>query len=305
MLDVLLNTNEVLIQMRAEGQTDSSVGPSFGPYWSWPSVSHFSDVSKRAFEIWHERLTPDLTGKFGPVRHLFVRMLYLAEGTSFSIRLLTSWAMTLQALALARVRLEQAIVCSYLVHEDESAGIEPFVRHISIKRYQNTRAALSDSGIATQLGSVDLATLQAEAITSQERITPGFDIDHDRLQRKWTRLDLRAMARRRDELTADGARISKDRLERDYVSLYKSASSIVHSDCSALSHAYLDIFPAMQPDGPAVLMPLPSWATTSVAFTSHYDILQVFEVLRLFGIDCEDELEELRTEWLECIEKHL
>lgn len=290
--------------MRAEGQSDSSVGPTFGPYWSWPSVSSFAEVSKRAFEIWHERLTPDVRAKFGPTRHLFVRMLYLAEGTSLSIRLLTSWAMTLQALALARVRLEQAIVCSYLLHEDESAGLEPFVRYISIKRYEDTRAALSDTDIVTQLGSVDLVALRAEAIASQQSITPGFNIDNDRLQRKWTRLDLRSMARRRDELTAEGARISMDSLERDYVSLYKSASSIVHSDCSALSQDYLDIF-ARPPDGPAVLMPLPSWAIMSVAFTSHYDILQVFEVLRLFGIDCEDELEELRTGWLDCIEKHL
>ena len=91
--------------------------PNFGPYLSWASVKDFSEISQKAFEIYHEIISNDLLEKFSPTQHLFIRQLYLAETSSFSIRLLTSWAMILQALALARTRLEHTIICSYIIHE--------------------------------------------------------------------------------------------------------------------------------------------------------------------------------------------
>ena len=141
-----------------------AAAPNFGPYSLWPSVNRFTEISRRAFEIYHEKVSPENSKRFRPVHHLFLRELYLAETTSFSIRLLTSWAMILPALALARVRLEQTIVCSFIVHEDEAKGLEPFVKFIPIGDYMNTRAALSDSGIAKEIGSVDLAKLQARQL---------------------------------------------------------------------------------------------------------------------------------------------
>ena len=270
-----------------------STEPNFGPYSSWPSVRSFTEVSQKAYKVYHEAVSSEDVVQFSPTQHLWLRMLYLAETTSFSIRLLTSWALALPALALARTRLEQTIVCSYLVHEDQLLGLEPFVKHIPVLDYLNTHAAASDPGIAARLDQVDLSGIQAEAIAAQESITPGFDIEHDKLHRKWTKLDLRAMTKRRDELTANQSPLSKDSLELYYVSLYKTASSIVHSDCSALSHRYLNLFSAGL-DGPAVLMPLPSWSTMVVAFTSHFDIIQVFEVLSRLGFNRESELMELR-----------
>lgn len=277
--------------------------PDFGPYSSWESVKDFSEISQKAFEIYHEKISNDLLAKFSPTQHLFIRQLYLAETSSFSIRLLTSWAMLLQALALTRTRLEHTIVCSYLIHEKVSAALEPFVKHISINDFLNVRAAMSDSSIGNHL-DVDISKLQTEAVNAQSSFTPGFDLDHDKFERKWTKLDLRTMAKRRDELTAEQIAVSSDSLERDYVSLYKTASSIVHSDVSALSHAFMNVFSVGQ-DGPAALMPLPSWATMCVAFTSKYDVVQVFEVLKFLGTNCETEFTELRKAWLVSIKKHL
>ena len=277
--------------------------PNFGPYATWESVKDFSEISQKAFEIYHEKVTHDLLLKFSPTQHLFVRQLYLAETSSFSIRLVTSWAMLLQALALTRIRHEHTIICSYIINEKESIGLEPFVKHISINNFLNARAAMYDNGIAKYL-NIDMDKLKAEVVNDQSSFTPDFDINHDKFERKWTKLDLRTMAKRRDELTAEQIAISKDSLERDYVSLYKTASSIVHSDVSALSHSFMDIF-VIRHDSSAMLMPLPNWATMSVAFTSRYDMVQVFEVLKFLGLNCEREFTELRNVWLVSIKKHL
>lgn len=277
--------------------------PNFGPYSSWESVRALSEISEKAFEIYHEKVSNDLLSKFKPTQHLFVRQLYLAETSSFSIRLLTSWAMLLQALALTRIRLENTIICSYLIHEEVSVGLEPFIKYITINDFLNVRAAMSDENIAKNL-DLDVNKLKTEAVNAQSSFTPGFDVDHDKFERKWTKLDLRSLAKRRDKLTANQGVISKDSLERDYVSLYKTASSIVHSDVSALSNAFIDVFSAGQ-DDPGVLMPLPSWAAMSVAFTSKYDVVQVFEVLKYLGIDSESEFTELRKVWLASVKIHL
>lgn len=277
--------------------------PNFGPYLLWTNVKDFSEISKKAFEIYHEKISNDLLAKFSPTEHLFIRQLYLAETSSFSIRLLTSWAMLLQALALARTRLEHTIICSYIIHEKESVGLEPFIKHISINNFLNVRAAMSDNDIAKHL-DFDISKLQAEAVNAQSSFTPDFDINHDKYERKWTKLDLRTMAQRRDKLTAGQVLLSKDSLERDYISLYKTASSIVHSDVSALSNAFMDVFSVGQ-NIPAVLMPLPNWAIISVAYTSRYDIVQVYEVLKFLGINCESELSKLRRTWIESVKKHL
>ncbi|HKJ38813.1 MAG TPA: DUF5677 domain-containing protein [Anaerolineales bacterium] len=277
--------------------------PNFGPYSSWASVKDFTKISEKAFELYHQKISNELLEKFTPTQHLFIRQIYLAETSSFSIRLLTSWALLLQALALTRTRLEHTIITSYLIYEKESKGLEPFVRHISVNNYLNTKAAMSDEGIA-QLLDFDISKLQSEAINAQSSFAPNFDINHDKFERKWTKLDLRTMAHHRDKLTKKQALISKDSLERDYVSLYKTSSSIVHSDVSALSNAFMNVF-SIEKDKPPVLMPLPDWATMSVAFTSRYDIVQVYEVLMFLGIDCEPELSGLRKTWVEATKKHL
>jgi hypothetical protein len=277
--------------------------PNFGPHLQQENVKDFFEISKKSFEIYHEKVTHELVSKFDPVQHLFIRQLYLAETTSFSIRLLASWGMFLQTLALARIRLEHTIVCSYLIHEKESIGLNPFVKHISINGFLNAQAAMSDAGIAKQL-NLDISKLQTDAINAQTMFNPDFDIDHDKFERKWTKLDLRTMAQHRDKLTAKKISVSKTSLETDYVSLYKTASSIVHSDVSALSYAFMDVF-VVNPKSRGVILPLPSWGTMSMAFTSRYDIVQVFETLKYLEIDCESEFVELEKIWRTSIKKHM
>jgi hypothetical protein len=271
-------------------------GPDFGPYQSWESVATFGAVSEKSFVLFDERIRGEWQQLARPVHHLFIRIGYQAKTTSLATRLTNSWALSLPALALVRVRLEQTIICSFLVHEEEEAGLHPFVAYIPIGQHKGLKAAKEDRQLAAQLtGLFDLGLSEAEALRAQQELTPGFSLDSDKFQRNWTKLDLRSMAKRRDALVASKSVLQRHSLEREYLSFYKVASSMVHADCSSLSYAFLDIFQA--PGTQPVLMAVPSWALIVAAATAHYDLLQCFEMLKRLGIDAEREYQELFEQW--------
>jgi hypothetical protein len=146
-----------------------------------------------------------------------------------------------------------------------------------------------------------LWTMGNAATQAQNEFTPGFSIVDDKFERNWTKLDLRSMAKRRDSLVARSSSILKHSLEREYITIYTEASSIVHADSSSLSFAFLDLFKS--PSGKPVLMALPSWALIVSATTSHYDILQCYEVLRWIGISADEEYQDLVGWWIESRDK--
>lgn len=274
-----------------------STGPNYGPYQSWESVAAFDAVSEKSFAILDDRTNAGWQRLARPVHHLFIRIGYQAKTTSLATRLTNSWALSLPALALVRVRLEQTIICSFLIHEEEESGLRPFVSYIPISHHKGLKAALEDPKLSAQLaGLFDVGRSEAEALKAQQELTPGFSLDSDKFQRSWTKLDLHSMARRRDALVVSKSALENESLEREYLSFYKVASSIVHADCSSLSYAFLDIFqgPGTQP----VLMAIPSWALTVAAATAHYDLLQCFEILQWLGIDAEADYEALFRQWI-------
>ncbi len=277
--------------------TQQTQQPNFGPYQSWPGIKEFFEISARAVEIYHEKVSRDVSAQFTPTQHLFVRLLYLAETTSFSTRLLTSWCLILQALALARVRLEQPIVSSYLVHEKQELALDPFVRYLPISRYRHVKDALKQPSLEMHFPSnIDIEKTKLDAIRAQKELNADFEAASERFQRKWTDLDLLAMVQRRDSLAATSSKLSRHRLELDYISLNKAASSIVHSDCASLSYDYLEIF-FLDKDQPGVLMPKPSWALIVASFCAHHDILQFFEILNWLGIETEADYANLQQKW--------
>lgn len=281
-----------------------SQSPNFGPYTSWQSVADFTEISERAFSIFNTYIKDNWSQLSRPVHHLFLRMAYQAETTSFSIRLSNSWALCLPAFASTRIRLEQLIVCSYLLHEDENVGLAPFVQYIPIGSHKGLRVAMEDPSLARELVKiVDMTLSEAEAVKAQEALTPGFSLKNDKFQRAWTNLDLRSMAKRRDKLANSRHQNLKHSLEREYISIYKVGSSIVHADCSSLSYNFLDLFPS--PPGQPVLMAVPSWAVIVTASTAHYDVLQCYEILEWLGISTADRYSQLMTDWLERRVKHI
>lgn len=273
-----------------------SAGPNFGPYRSWESVAAFDALSEQSFALLDGRISAEWQRLARPVHHLFMRIAYQAKTTSLAARLANSWALSLPALALVRVRLEQTIICSFLTHEEEEFGLRPFVSYVPIAQHKGFKAALDDPKLAAQLaGLFDVGRSEADALMAQQELTPGFTLENDKFQRNWTKLDLRSMAKRRDALVVSKAGVEKECLEREYLSFYKVASSVVHADCSSLAYAFLDIFQGS--DTQPVLMPLPSWAPIIAAATAHYDLLQCREILQWLGIDAETDYEALFKQW--------
>lgn len=270
--------------------------PNFGPYRKLDSVASFDNVSEEALAWFDERVHAEQRRISRPIYHLFLRMAYQAKTTSLSARLANSWAMSLPALALLRVRLEQLIVCSFLIHEDEEKGLKPFVSYISVTEYKGLKSALSNSKIAGSLTKMDLEKFKAEAIEAHEDVTPGFFLEGDNFQRSWTKLDLRSMARRRDTLVAARNKSADNSLEQEYVSIYKTACSVVHADASSLSFRYLDIFHGA--GSQSVLMAHPDWALIVAASMALYDLLQYHEILEYLGISDNTGFRELMERWI-------
>jgi hypothetical protein len=283
---------------------DMSEKPNFGPYWNWASISAFSELSEKAFTLFDKFINENWSLLSRPVHHLFLRMAYQAKTTSFGIRLNNSWALNLPAFAMTRIRLEQTIVCSYLVHEEESVGLLPFVRYIPIGQHKGLRVAMEDPSLSKELSKlIDPKISETEAVEEQEKFTPGFSLSKGTFERNWTKLDLCSMAKKRDTLVNASASILKHSLEREYISIYKVASSILHADCSSLSYSYLDLF--QTPSGEPVLMAVPSWAIIVSASIAHYDILQCYEILEWLGISAGQDYEHLMAEWIEARDKHI
>lgn len=86
-------------------------------------------------------------------------------------------------------------MCSYLLHEEESLGLRAFVQYIPIGHYLRTRVAMAEPAILSKMeGLVDLEASKRRAIEAQKDLNPKFDVDHDRLKRGWTDLDLHSMS---------------------------------------------------------------------------------------------------------------
>jgi hypothetical protein len=279
-----------------------STGPTFGPYQSWESVATFDALSEKSFAILDKRISAEWHQLATPIHHLFVRMGYQAKTTSLATRLANSWALSLPALALVRVRLEQTIIWSFLIHEKEEDGLGPFVAYIPIGHHKDLKAAMADPMLSAQLTALfDLGSSETEALKAQQDLAPNLSLEADKLQRNWTKLDLRSLAKRRDTLVSSSGPLQRNSLEREYLSFYKVASSVVHADCSSLSYAFLDIFQA--PGTPPVLMTLPSWALIVAAATAYYDLLQCCEILGRLGINATEEYQSLFTQWLAARDK--
>jgi hypothetical protein len=273
----------------------------FGPIFSDECLRGHYEILLKIEALEAKHITPVMP-TFTPTQHLFLRQLYTAKTTSASIHLLNSWLYCIPALGLLRMRVEQCIINSYLIHEDRLQGLQPFVQHLSISRLLSSKEALNDDRLAPFLPDRQLASevLRSEAVDSQLSLDPAFDPATGRFQRKWTSLDLRSMCLRRDQLVRKKAEQEwwiKDPLELTYITVYRLASSVGHADCESLSFHYLDVFPG--PDGhEPILMADPRWAPTIACFCSMLDILQFFETARWLGTNPTEDCQQLKKDWI-------
>lgn len=278
--------------------------PTLGPIAGREEIGPFLRIAEAAHDLFETRVASQGLRRWRPVEDLFRRMAYQAKTTSFGIRLLNSWGHFLPAFSLLRTRLEQTIVCSYLIHEEIEIGLKPFVKYLPITDHRLLKAAMADHALASDLvRKFDADSFEQEATAAQADLTPGFTLVDGKFQRNWTSLDLRSMARRRDELALAKASIPMDRLEREYLSIYKVASSVVHGDCASLSYRFLGVFPS--PSGGSVLMTIPSWGLIVAASLARYDLLQCSEVSEYIGCAIAGDYDHLRHQWNEARDRFI
>ena len=128
---------------------------------------------------------------------------------------------------------------------------------------------------------------KAIAELNEQSIDPDFDIENDRLKRKWTKLNTHDLALHRDRLTPEEDDIISVSLRRYYLTLYKSASIIVHSDTGALTENFLHVHRQGAHPSPRL-----AYVFINLVNCVHFDILQCYEMLHHFDMPEKEQLAE-------------
>jgi hypothetical protein len=218
----------------------------------------------------------------------------VGESTSQSVSALLATGHILPAIALARVRLEQVIVASYLVHADPQVGLARYGAFAPIMNYRIGETVSREPSLKPHVSErLNMEELRAKALSAQQSIKPGFDIVDGKFESKWTSLDLWSMARKRDSLAAASdymvSRVFE--LAGIYAALYRPASSVVHADGSSLVAPFRGLLDTTQ----ATLGVSADvfWKLTLPVYLVTFDLIQCYEALRWSGVRCDDEFIKL------------
>ena len=92
---------------------------NLGPYLAHPPVQATCELSRKAFERFHQaRGGRERSGESGK-EHLLTRLMYMAESASTAVRLNATWSLSLPAMSLLRDRYEQVVRFSWLARQTD------------------------------------------------------------------------------------------------------------------------------------------------------------------------------------------
>lgn len=249
-------------------------------------LSPYIIFSEKAYRIIIERFSKKshlLLNKNNKIMHL---LLSNAKNTSFSIRALSTLAQPIEAYALLRIRLEQLIISSYLIHEEQEKGITSFKNFYPVIEYNLAATINKNENLkrAISLAFPEYVHLLDEKIKSIfKRMEESYDFQDDIYKRKWTNLKINQLAERRDKLIDSHDVISQFKLLDYYNTVYKIASSIVHSDVASISENFITL------NDSNVVVPQELYVFTNIITLVHFDIIQCYEVAKYFKLDLTDE----------------
>lgn len=243
-------------------------------------------ASREAYGIFHDARAKLATAVLGEHQCKLIALGIHADRTSQAIEKLRSEGFWLQALALLRVRLEETIVCSYLIHQNSDELYNRYFEFGPIADYRSAKAVMAQPALAPHVtGRLDLDALAAEAADIERAFNPGFDITKGKFKAKWTELDLHSMATKRDQLAdAESLTPSAVPLAPLYVGMYRTASAVIHGDASVISSPFTGAM--VGADG----IPREArlfWEMSIPAYLSACDIVQAYEIVAACGLDCE------------------
>lgn len=256
-----------------------------GPYINHPPVAAFGSISARAFELYHDASGGHEREKETPTQHLVTRMMYVAEATSTALRLNASWALSHPALSLLRDRYEQVVRFSWLARQSNNSEMVKYVAYFYGKAsslYQSLPQAAKD-----ELAKMPFAT----KVWAKEKPTKK---QRDYLNR-WSALDLKSMAMKRDKLKPVSAcSVAHEKLADLYTSIYAQFSSVTHYDMYSMNILGLH----KSPTGELVLAADPQFPSIINLHNALFDLVQCFEVTRRFiGADFDNKFSALHDEW--------
>ncbi len=197
-------------------------------------------ASTRAFETFGGGISELDRSRFSIKQKGVLALLENGQRTSQAVQVLRQSGYYVHAVGLVRMRFEEVVICSYLIHEPSEKVAERYFTYGPISTYLSARKALDDPYLAKLVTPPgDLATMYAQAASIEQSFNPGFDIIEGKFSPKWTPLDLYSMALRRDSL-AEGKypRTLPLKLAPLYNSLYKTGSAVLHVDGSLLSSPF-------------------------------------------------------------------
>lgn len=261
-----------------------------------PELSPYVKISEKAFRYFIESISQ----KIYILKHtdyiILHHLLSNAKNTSFSIRLLSTWGQQIEGYALLRIRLEQLIVSSYLINEIPEKGMEPFKKYYPVLEYnllkandKNDNLKLALSYIIPEFGN-GYSNRMKEL---QNSIEKSFEISDDNYKRKWTNLFINELAEQRDKLVNKNDEISRIKLLDYYKTIYKIASSIVHSDIASISSNFII------PNEQGILLPQELYVFTNLITLAQFDIIQCYETAKKLKLNIDNKFVELNKDYLE------
>jgi hypothetical protein len=246
-----------------------------GPYVKW--VAGYLDISAKAFSLIEHLKRPEASDYDSLSSEVFFDLSVIAEATSICVRFAVSHSLQVPAFALTRVRLEQCIVSSFLIHAPEEEGIRRYLDHLPIQMYDVAKKRESQFGS----GAVT-ASLERRAREAQQVLGPRGEFKEGRFERTWSRLKLWEMAKQRDALAKNTSPLPWP-LEDEYWSLYPLTSLFVHG----ASETVVELGNLHEPElgsGKHYPYMVPRRAREIMRAVAKLDLIQAYETLnRLDG----------------------
>ena len=262
-------------------------------------VKDFYEISFKIDELISNVVTTVYNFESNPYDYVMKEFLKYSFETSESLRLILSHGFIRPSYALLRVRLEQMIVSSYLIHSDKKEGLDNFILHSGISLYKNYKSTASYSDFTKEtldqlLSAMGITETQYKdsANLAQKEKRPDFNPDTDKFDRDWTSLDLLSMAKKRDKLFSESDDLFSTPIEHYYTSIYKGGNSVIHSDVLIMSSSF---FPFMNS----------FWYKNLALNNSYFDLVQGYEISKFLDIDLEKEFSELDKEYFEKVKNSI
>jgi hypothetical protein len=263
-------------------------------------LSPYIKFSENAYRIFIESFSKKAYLLKNKNNKIFNYLLSNSKNMSFSIRLLSTWSQPIEAYALLRIRLEQLIISSYLLHANAEEGIEAFKKYEPIIEYDLLKANNKNDNLKSALSSIfPNVNLDYEKRMNDLKkiIENSYEIKDGKIKRKWTILQINQLAEERDKLIDSNDKISSIKLLDFYNTIYKMSSSVVHSDIASISPNFLNI------TDENIIIPQYTYTFTNIIMLAQFDIIQCHEISKKFKLKIEDKYLKLFIKYIEQVKR--